>query len=201
MSDDKKPLNPRKRPVQARSKQTVEWILEAAARVFRAEGFDATTNRIAELAGVSVGTLYEYFPNKEALLAELAQRHVAVADAGISAALAAQVATPEFLRALQAAVLASHRYPSQALEFVADQRAAAQLRERVIALRQQILTALGDRARARGLEDPELRARAVFGLVAELSSRTLYEFDVETHAKLAAQLLDLAITHLDEPSN
>jgi AcrR family transcriptional regulator len=199
MSDDRKPISPRKRPLQARSKQTVEWILEAAARVFRAEGFEATTNRIAELAGVSVGTLYEYFPNKEALLAELAQRHVALADTGIRAALAAQVATPEFLRALQAAILASHRYPSQVLEFVADERAAAQLRERVRALRQQTLAALADRSRACGLDEPELRARAVFGLVAELSSRTLYEFEAEKHAQLAAQLLGLAIAHLTRP--
>jgi AcrR family transcriptional regulator len=185
--------------VQARSKQTVEWILEAAARVFRAEGFEATTNRIAVLAGVSIGTLYEYFPNKQALLAELAERHVAVADAGISAVLAQQQAgTPEFLRGLQAAVLASHRFPSQALEFVTDERAAAELRARVSALRQQILAALASRARERGLADPELHARAVFGLIAELSSRTLYEFDVETHAKLAVQLLELAIAHLEK---
>ena len=72
MSPANKPLSARKRPVQSRSKQTLEWILEGAARVFRAEGFDATTNRIAATAGVSIGTLYEYFPNKESLLVALA---------------------------------------------------------------------------------------------------------------------------------
>jgi AcrR family transcriptional regulator len=198
VTDERKRLTPRKRPVQARSKQTVECILEAAARIFRAEGFEGTTNRIAMLAGVSVGTLYEYFPNKQALLAELAEGHVTLAEAGINAALSAQSATPEFLRALQAAVLASHRYPSQALDFVADQRAAAHLRSRVSALRQQILAGLESRARADRLSEPALRARTVFGLIAELSSRTLYEFDAETHAKLAAQLLDLAIGHLEK---
>jgi AcrR family transcriptional regulator len=51
--------------------------LEAAAQMFGREGIAATTNRIAERAGVSIGTLYQYFPNKEALLRTLAERHVA----------------------------------------------------------------------------------------------------------------------------
>ncbi len=50
--------------------------MEAAAQVFEREGLAGTTNRIAERAGVSIGTLYQYFPNKQALLYELATRHV-----------------------------------------------------------------------------------------------------------------------------
>jgi AcrR family transcriptional regulator len=57
----------------------VEAIVEAAAQVFEREGLAATTNRIAERAGVSIGTLYQYFPHKQALLYELADRHVAAA--------------------------------------------------------------------------------------------------------------------------
>jgi len=68
---------PRKKPAQTRSKATVEAILEAAARVLVEEGFDrTTTNRVAEVAGVSIGSLYQYFPNKEALLSTLAERHM-----------------------------------------------------------------------------------------------------------------------------
>ncbi|MUL83124.1 TetR/AcrR family transcriptional regulator [Mycobacterium sp. CBMA247] len=51
-------------------------MLEAAAQVFDREGLSATTNRIAEKAGVSIGSIYQYFPNKQALLYALAQRHV-----------------------------------------------------------------------------------------------------------------------------
>jgi AcrR family transcriptional regulator len=70
-------VRPRKKPVQKRSQATVDAIVEAAARIFVREGYPgATTNRIAELAGVSVGSLYEYFPNKASLLAALVSRQV-----------------------------------------------------------------------------------------------------------------------------
>ncbi|PXY29454.1 TetR family transcriptional regulator [Prauserella coralliicola] len=83
---------PRKRPRQQRSRETVEVVLEAAAQVFEREGISATTNRIAERAGVSIGTLYQYFPNKRALLHALAERHLDEAGerlAALSAELAA----------------------------------------------------------------------------------------------------------------
>ncbi len=65
----------RRSPSQERSRQTVEVILEAAARVLIKEGYDAaSTNRIAKVAGVSVGSLYQYFPSKETLIAELIDR-------------------------------------------------------------------------------------------------------------------------------
>lgn len=67
---------PRKHASQARSRATVDAILEATARILVTEGFDkASTNRIAEVAGVSVGSLYQYFPGKEALVVAVAQRH------------------------------------------------------------------------------------------------------------------------------
>lgn len=65
----------RKTPVQGRSKATVEAVLEAGARLLLSIGYDkASTNKIAKLAGVSVGSLYEYFPGKEAIFAEISRR-------------------------------------------------------------------------------------------------------------------------------
>jgi AcrR family transcriptional regulator len=58
----------RRRPVQGRSRSTVGFILEAAAQVFRDGGYGASTAEIARKAGVSVGSIYQYFPSKEALL-------------------------------------------------------------------------------------------------------------------------------------
>ena len=70
-------LKPRKSPRQRRSAETVEAILGAAAQVFSARGYaGATTNHIAKRAGVSIGSLYQYFPNKDAILVALVQRHV-----------------------------------------------------------------------------------------------------------------------------
>ncbi|KRD05342.1 TetR family transcriptional regulator [Mycobacterium sp. Root265] len=70
----------RKQPRQQRSAQTRRDILDAAARVFSEHGYAAgTTNRIAAAADVSIGSLYQYFPNKDAILAALSEAHI---DAG-----------------------------------------------------------------------------------------------------------------------
>jgi AcrR family transcriptional regulator len=84
--------NARRTPRQDRSRETVEAIVEAAAQVFERHGYAAgTTNRIAQRAGVSIGTLYQYFPNKDALVAELARRHIAQLEATAWPALEALV--------------------------------------------------------------------------------------------------------------
>jgi len=71
------PTTPRKEPAQARSKALVDAIIEATARVLIAGGLEAlNTNEVAAVAGVSVGSLYQYFPSKEALLASLIEREL-----------------------------------------------------------------------------------------------------------------------------
>jgi AcrR family transcriptional regulator len=70
-------LSPRKTPRQSRSSVTVSAILDATARILIERGYAATsTNAVAERAGVSVGSLYQYFPNKDALIAALHTRHI-----------------------------------------------------------------------------------------------------------------------------
>jgi len=69
-------IKPRKLPRQDRSRETVDALLEATSQVLVAEGYDHTsTNKIALKAGVSIGSLYQYFPNKESLVAALIERH------------------------------------------------------------------------------------------------------------------------------
>ena len=78
---------PRRKAKQDRSRKTVEALLEAAARVLQQRGYaSATTNRIAEAAGVSVGTLYEYFADKEALFDTLIERQIEAIVAAIAGA-------------------------------------------------------------------------------------------------------------------
>lgn len=85
-------LRARKAPRQARSQATVALLLEAATRVLRTEslaGFN--TNRVAEVAGVGIGSLYQYFPNKSALIAALVEQ----AQTALADAVEAQVAALE----------------------------------------------------------------------------------------------------------
>ena len=75
------PLNPRKSPVQARSAVTIEALHVAVIQVLTREGLSrCTTTRIAERAGVSIGTLYQYFPSKEAIAVALLELHIADTD-------------------------------------------------------------------------------------------------------------------------
>jgi AcrR family transcriptional regulator len=76
-ADARSAFEPRKTPVQARSAVTVEAISEAAIQVLLSHGADRlTTTRVAERAGVSVGTLYQYYPNKNSLLFAVLEDHL-----------------------------------------------------------------------------------------------------------------------------
>src|SRR5689334_3047576 len=80
---------PRKQPRQARSQHMVETILEATARILAERGYVGTnTNLVAERAGVSVGSLYQYFPNKKSLVAALHERYAAQMERAIDTVLA-----------------------------------------------------------------------------------------------------------------
>ena len=104
-------LRPRKKPGQGRSRVTVEAIVEAAARLFVRDGYaNTTTNRIAELAGVSVGSLYEYFPNKASILLALLQRQVGGMLALMQTRLAAVRGAPleELVRTIARTAVEGH---------------------------------------------------------------------------------------------
>jgi AcrR family transcriptional regulator len=80
-------FEPRERPIQARSAVTVEAISEATIQVLLNYGEERlTTTRIAERAGVSVGTLYQYFPNKQSLLFAVLEHHMNNVAARVEAA-------------------------------------------------------------------------------------------------------------------
>jgi AcrR family transcriptional regulator len=108
---DKTRIAPRKKPVQARSQATVGVLLDATARVLTRDGYDrASTNRIAETAGVSVGSLYQYFRSKESLVAALVDRHHEQMNAVFlrQVALAQAMPVREAARAVVAAIVDAH---------------------------------------------------------------------------------------------
>lgn len=86
---------PRRLPRQERSRRRVDAILDAAAEIFADRGFDgATTEEIAARAGTSIGSLYQYFPDKQALFQAIAERCMARSRNGLDALLAAHVDAP-----------------------------------------------------------------------------------------------------------
>jgi AcrR family transcriptional regulator len=104
----------RKMPVQDRSRATIGYVLEAAAQLFGELGYEGTTtNRVAERAGVSIGSVYQYFPNKEALLLALAERHLEEARERATATLRhlreRRLTPEEFFRGFVEFVVDFHR--------------------------------------------------------------------------------------------
>ncbi|MEV0380609.1 TetR/AcrR family transcriptional regulator [Nonomuraea sp. NPDC050643] len=105
MPPARSPYRPRKTPRQQRAWQTRRRIEQAAARVFARHGYaSGTTDRIAEEAGLSIGSLYQYFPNKDAILVVLAQAHLEQTAETVRAVLAEprplRLWLPELTRAL-----------------------------------------------------------------------------------------------------
>lgn len=102
-------LDPRKQPRQARSRALVDAILDAAAHILSRHGREAlTTNAVAVKAGVSIGSLYQYFPNREAVIAAVAERHGhmvyhCVADLDLTQALTLEAAVESIVGGLFAA--------------------------------------------------------------------------------------------------
>ena len=173
---------------QKRSKDTIQTILAAATNVLMEHGYEkATTNRISERAGYSVGTVYQYFDDKEDIYAELidqtlAQLVLAAANCPIQATL------KQTLKQLLAGVLQRfEQNPAliQALEAVLagqfrDKRSAAY--ETLIASTTKILEAHRDEV---VVEDLELAARVIVGAAEGMSNAGNAELikyeDLETH--------------------
>jgi AcrR family transcriptional regulator len=117
-------INPRKSASQKRSRLTVNTILEATARILVREGFDkASTNRIAEVAGVSVGSLYQYFPSKEAIVVALIDRHNQEVMQAVQGELAEAVNLPmqQAVRKLVAVAVRAHRIDPKLHRVLAEQ--------------------------------------------------------------------------------
>ena len=163
-------------------------LLEAAAQVFGREGLGATTNRIAERAGLSIGTLYQYFPDKEALLRALAERHVTDAARALGQVFTRLRRDPppfdDTMRALLEVVVELHAdrpglhavMHRMAPRSVRDLGSLRALEDQLVAEVQFHLTRLG-----RGGDDAELTAQTLVAAVDAQVHRVMTRraFDVE----------------------
>jgi AcrR family transcriptional regulator len=128
----------RRRPKQARSQATYDSILEAAGQMLEREGAEGlNTNRIAERAGVSIGTLYQYFPDKAAILLATARRSLVLPDVGFialqKALMAALVRTLEDLLRGGSTARAGGRRPRGPVEPLRPMRNSEPLEQRLLA--------------------------------------------------------------------
>jgi AcrR family transcriptional regulator len=165
---------PRKRPRQDRSRETVDSILDATTRVLVKDGFDGlTTNAVARVAGVSIGSLYQYYPNKEALVAALIERHSEQMNAAIKAELA-RVATLPIAQAARAVIeltMQAHAIDPELHRVLTEQvpriGRLAKLRELDEISQRMVVALLVARRAELAIRDPDL---AAFVLVSTIES-------------------------------
>ena len=101
----------RRQPKQLRARHTVEAVLDAVVRILKRQGIGAvTTNRIAEVAGVSIGSVYQYFPDKRAIFIALHRRHIEQIDRLVESKLIenAESSLDTLIRAMVEAMIEAH---------------------------------------------------------------------------------------------
>jgi AcrR family transcriptional regulator len=198
---------PRRRPVQRRSIETVEAILQAAAQVFERHGYAAgTTNRIADRAGVSIGTLYQYFPDKDAILLALTERHLQEGTSALQPLLNELIERPppvgEVLRRLLEALLELHRHqPGLHRVLFEEAPRPAELRAQLEITFEFATTAvaryLSERAEV-NVDDPQLAAQllvqAAEAITHGLVIHPRADIAPEAYAREAATMLERYLT-------
>jgi AcrR family transcriptional regulator len=196
--------NPRRRPRQARAQATVEAIVKATARVLVDEGYDrASTNRIAHAAGVSIGSLYQYFPSKEALVAALVENHVQRMRAALDGALleSPPAALAERARLLVQGMMAAYRVDPQLHHVLCQEVPKIGELQKVYGFEQHLaevcrryLFSVGERLRLNDVD------RAVFLLVNAVPGvvRAAIQADPtgQNDARLAEELTDMIVRYL-----
>lgn len=199
-------LTPRKSPRQGRSIATVEAIFEATIQVLLSDGLiRLNTTRVARRAGVSVGTLYQYFPNKQALLFAVLERHIATLAGAIEKAcgespsatneLIAESVVKAYIRAQMAQAEVSPALYRIAMELDARELIELAGRRSAKAI-EAMLSAAGDVRFA----DPGLVAQtmtaALYGTVPAVCHRVLSPADgIEAERQLTIMFRSYLVAH------
>jgi AcrR family transcriptional regulator len=184
----------------------VEAIVKATARVLVDEGYDrASTNRIAHAAGVSIGSLYQYFPSKEALVAALVENHVERMRAALDGSLEADppAGLPQRARLLVQGMMAAYRVDPQLHHVLCQEVPKIGELQKVYGFEQHLaevcrryLFSVSERLRLNDID------RAVFLLVNAVPGviRAAIQADAtaQNDARLAEELTDMIARYLTE---
>ena len=169
---------PRKRPRQERSRATVDSVLEATARVLVKHGFDGlTTNLVAETAGVSIGSLYQYFPNKAALVGALIEKHVEDMTSQLLSALTrvAQLPVAEAIRSVIELMIRAHAVEPELHRVLTEQvprvGRMAKLREVDAICHRMVAGLLATRKAELAIEDPDMAAFVLVSAIEAITHR------------------------------
>lgn len=196
-------LSPRKTPVQARSAATIAALHAATIQVLTREGLSrCTTTRIAERAGMSVGSLYQYYPNRDALLSAVLERHLDDVAGTIEQCCDDQRGRPvaEMAPALVATFLAVKlRDPAQskALYAVARERGGPALARTMQARMVAAIAAMLASAPDAGFDDPVLTGTIAFNaLVGPVRALLEGHVPADIEARLEDQLVRLLTAYL-----
>lgn len=198
------PLNPRKSPVQARSAASVDAILDATVQVLLQVGKQRlTTTRVASRAGVSVGTLYQYFPNKSALLRAVLRRHLEQVMEAVKRICREQqgCALEQMAEAVITAFLAAKMNDTPAsvafYSVSSDVDGASIVRETAEALNRALVEMLVTASNPL-TKDPQLVASIMQGAMAGVSRRLLESHSPEKELpRMQQELISLISAYLE----
>jgi AcrR family transcriptional regulator len=192
-------LTPRKTPIQARSTATVDAILQATIQVLLAAGKERlTTTQVAARAGVSVGTLYQYFPNKSALLQACLRRHLDGVRQSIEGAC--EQAVGKGLLEMATALIPAYwgakmrsREASAALYAVSSDLDGAAISKAATARAQRAVANLFASAREGLNKEPELVTTIVFAMLQGTTQRLLTSKPSEREVDELREQLTVAV--------
>lgn len=203
MTGSRPPADLRRTPQQDRSRAMVERIIRAGQTVLLRDGYEkASTNRVAGEAGISPGSLYQYFPDKEAILAAVVERYSAELSARLTAVLADRLEEPgpALVRSTLDGLLDALQENVEFLRLVVEQLPRAQHGRRVADLEQRI----GDLVAAylainkprTGVAEPATSAWIVVRLVEHLTVQYVLEAPPIARERFVDELTVLVLSYL-----
>lgn len=193
---------PRKQPKQARARATVEAIVEATAHVLVEDGFERlSTNRVAKRAGVSIGSLYQYFPDKQALVLAVAEKHGDTMLSVLRASLASvadmpvEQAVTSYIRLfIEAHMLEPELH--HAIHFEARSITGGRIRQSGLAAQQIVETFLAARLDDTQINDPAAAAHVLVCAVESVAHSLLESSEGTGTDALVRETTDMVLRYV-----